>query len=169
MINTRARQQLNTIIETIQQTEIKEVEQQRKKLAAYTDSHKADMEEDTDIATVIRDLNNYLSDRAEAYITTMNRIGKILTGRDAVAEFITANGLPYVECGGCEKAVKNVPVWEKYTLSIDEAALYFKIGRDKLRKIIAENPDADFVLWNGTRAQIKRKKFEEYIDKLNAI
>ena len=49
MINTRARQQLNTIIETIQQTEIKEVEQQRKKLAAYTDSHKADMEEDTDI------------------------------------------------------------------------------------------------------------------------
>lgn len=169
MINTRARQQLNTIIETIQQTEIKEVEQQRKKLAAYTDSHKADMEEDTDIATVIRDLNNYLSDRAEAYITTMNRIGKILTGRDAVAEFITANGLPYVECGGCEKAVKDVPVWEKYTLSIDEAALYFKIGRDKLRKIIAENPDADFVLWNRTRAQIKRKKFEEYIDKLNAI
>ena len=169
MINTRARQQLNTIIETIQQTEIKEVEQQRKKLAAYTDSHKADMEEDTDIATVIRDLNNYLSDRAEAYITTMNRIGKILTGRDAVAEFITANGLPYVECGGCEKAVKNVPVWEKYTLSIDEAALYFKIGRDKLRKIIAENPDADFVLWNGTRAQIKRRKFEEYIDMINVI
>lgn len=98
MINTRARQQLNTIIESIQQTEIKEVEQQRKKLAAYTDSHKADMEEDTDIATVIRDLNNYLSDRAEAYITTMNRIGKILTGRDAVAEFSEENGLPYVEC-----------------------------------------------------------------------
>ena len=101
MINTRARQQLNTIIETIQQTEIKEVEQQRKKLAAYTDSHKADMEEDTDIATVIRDLNNYLSDRAEAYIVAMNAIGKILTGRDAVAEFIDTNGLPYVECGGC--------------------------------------------------------------------
>lgn len=169
MINTRARQQLNTIIESIQQTEIKEVEQQRKKLAAYTDSHKADMEEDTDIATVIRDLNNYLSDRAEAYITTMNRIGKILTGRDAVAEFITANGLPYVECRGCERAVTEVPIWEKYTLSIDEAALYFKIGRDKLRKIIAENPDADFVLWNRTRAQIKRKKFEEYIDKLNVL
>lgn len=99
MINTRARQQLNTIIETIQQTEIKEVEQQRKKLAAYTDSHKADMEEDTDIATVIRDLNNYLSDRAEAYIVAMNAIGKILTGRDAVAEWAAANGLPYVECG----------------------------------------------------------------------
>lgn len=169
MINTRARQQLNTIIDAIQQAEIKELEQQRKKLAAYTDSHKADMEEDTDMATAIRDLNNYLSDRAEAYITRMNRIGKLLTGRDAVSDFIAVNGLPYVECGGCEKAEKDIPIWQKYTLSIDEAALYFKIGRDKLRKIIAENPDADFVLWNRTRAQIKRKKFEEYIDRLNVI
>ena len=106
MINTRARQQLNTIIDAIQQAEIKELEQQRKKLAAYTDSHKADMEEDTDMATAIRDLNNYLSDRAEAYITRMNRIGKLLTGRDAVSDFIAVNGLPYVECGGCEKAEK---------------------------------------------------------------
>ena len=169
MINTRARQQLNTIIDSIQQAEIKELEQQRKKLMAYMDSHKADMEEDTDIATAIRGVNNYLSDRAEAYITTMNRIGKALTGRDIVAEFLEENGLPYVECRGCEKAGKDVPIWQKYTLSIDEAALYFKIGRDKLRKIIAENPDADFVLWNRTRAQIKRKKFEEYIDKLNVI
>ena len=62
-----------------------------------------------------------------------------------------------------------VPVLEKYTLSIDEAAAYFRIGENKLRKIIAENPDADFVLWNRTRAQIKRKKFEEYIDKLNVL
>ena len=168
-MNTKARQQLNKLIESIQQSEIRELERQRKRLAAYMDSHKADMEEDTDIATVIRDLNNYLSDRAEAYIVAMNAIGKILTGRDAVAEFIDTNGLPYVECGGCEKAVKDMPVCKKYTLSIDEAALYFRIGRDKIRKIIAENPDADFVLWNRTRAQIKRKKFEEYIDRLNVI
>ena len=25
-----------------------------------------------------------------------------------------------------------IPFWEKYTLSIDEAAAYFRIGRDKL-------------------------------------
>ena len=98
MINTRARQQLNTIIDSIQQAEIKELEQQRKKLMAYMDSHKADMEEDTDIATAIRGVNNYLSDRAEAYITTMNRIGKALTGRDAVAEFAAENGLQCVDC-----------------------------------------------------------------------
>lgn len=98
-MSTKARQQLNRLIETIQQAEINELERQRKGLAAYMDSHKADMEEDTDIATAIRDLNNYLSDRAEAYITTMNHIGKALTGQDIVAEFLEENGLPYVECG----------------------------------------------------------------------
>ena len=62
-----------------------------------------------------------------------------------------------------------VPVWEKYTMSIEEAAAYFRIGENKLRKIIREDKDADFILWNGNRAQIKRKKFEAYIDKLNLI
>ena len=94
-MSTKARQQLNKLIETIQQAEINELERQRKGLAAYMDSHKADMEEDTDIATAIRDLNKYLSDRAEAYITTMNHIEKALTGRDAVAEFLEENGLEY--------------------------------------------------------------------------
>lgn len=98
-MSTKARQQLNRLIDSIQQAEIRELEQQRKRLAAYADRHKADMEEDTAIATVIRDLNNYLSDRAEAYITVMNDAGKALTGRDAVAEFAAENGLPYVECG----------------------------------------------------------------------
>lgn len=64
---------------------------------------------------------------------------------------------------------RQIPFWEKYTLSIDEAAAYFRIGRDKLYKIVSENKDADFILWNGTRAQIKRKKFENYIDKLNIL
>lgn len=50
-----------------------------------------------------------------------------------------------------------IPVWEKYTLSIEEAAAYFRIGENKLRKIISENQDADYILWNGNRPQIKRK------------
>ena len=62
-----------------------------------------------------------------------------------------------------------IPFWERYTLSIEEAAAYFRIGENKLRKIISENKDADFILWNGTRSQIKRKKFENYIDRLNVI
>lgn len=62
-----------------------------------------------------------------------------------------------------------IPVWEKYTLTVEEAAAYFRIGENKLRQIISENPDANYILWNGSRAQIKRKLFEEVIDKLSAI
>ena len=50
-----------------------------------------------------------------------------------------------------------------YTLSVEEAAVYFRIGENKLRRIISENRDADFILWNGNRPQIKRKKFEQLI------
>lgn len=64
---------------------------------------------------------------------------------------------------------QNIPFWEQYTLSIEEAAAYFRVGENKLRKLVRENEDADFVLWNGTRAQIKRKKFEQYIDRSNLI
>ncbi|MCR4693180.1 MAG: excisionase [Firmicutes bacterium] len=64
---------------------------------------------------------------------------------------------------------KTVPFWERYTLSVEEASKYFRIGENKLRRIINDNQDADFILWNGNRPQIKRKIFEEYIDNLNLI
>jgi len=64
---------------------------------------------------------------------------------------------------------KEIPFWEQYTLSIEEAAEYFRIGQKRLRRIISENPDADFILLNGNRVQIKRKLFEEFIDMATAI
>ena len=57
-----------------------------------------------------------------------------------------------------------VPIWEKYSLTIEEAAAYFRIGENSIRDIIKENPDADFWFWNGNRKQIKRKLFEKYMD-----
>ena len=62
-----------------------------------------------------------------------------------------------------------VPVWNKYVLSVEEAASYFRIGESKLRKLIEEDKDAEYILWNGNRAQIKRKIFEQYVDGLNVI
>lgn len=62
-----------------------------------------------------------------------------------------------------------IPFWERYTMSIEEAAAYFRVGENKLRKLISEDNDADYILWNGNRPQIKRKKFEEYIDRHNLI
>ena len=63
----------------------------------------------------------------------------------------------------------NIPIWEKYTLSIEEATEYFRIGENKLRALANDFKDADWLLWNGNRMQIKRKLFETFIDKLNYI
>ena len=62
-----------------------------------------------------------------------------------------------------------IPYWKKYTLSIEEAAAYFRIGENKLRKIVDEDRTADYLLWNGNRVQIKRVWFEKYIDEIDAI
>lgn len=63
-----------------------------------------------------------------------------------------------------------IPFWEKYTLTIQEASDYFRIGEKKLRKLVDNNKNSNFIMWNGNRPQIKRRKFEQYVDdKLNAI
>ncbi len=56
----------------------------------------------------------------------------------------------------------DVPIWEKYTLTIEEASKYFRIGENKLRKLAEENPTAGWVILNGNRIQIKRKQFENW-------
>ena len=62
-----------------------------------------------------------------------------------------------------------MPIWEKYTLTIEEAAKYFRIGEKKLRKLAESDPYADWVIMNGNRLQIKRVKFEKLIDSTNQI
>lgn len=62
-----------------------------------------------------------------------------------------------------------MPFWQKYTLSIEEAAVYFRIGEGKLRRMVNENPTADYLLWNGNRVQIKKTKFEAFVDRLAAV
>lgn len=63
----------------------------------------------------------------------------------------------------------DVPIWEKYTLSIEEASRYFRIGEKKLRRLAEENLDSGWVIVNGNRIQIKRKQFEKIIDTLDTI
>ena len=63
----------------------------------------------------------------------------------------------------------DVPIWEKYTLTIEEASKYFRIGEKKLRKLAEENLDAGWVIVNGNRVQIKRKQFEKIIDTLDIV
>ena len=65
--------------------------------------------------------------------------------------------------------MKEAPIWQRYTLTIKEAAAYFRIGEKKLRQIVAEDETAPFVLMNGNRIQIKRRLFEQYIDTATVV
>ena len=63
----------------------------------------------------------------------------------------------------------DIPIWERYALTIEEASKYFRIGENKLRRLAEENKNANWLIMNGNRIQIKRKQFEKIIDKLDAI
>ena len=51
----------------------------------------------------------------------------------------------------------DVPIWHKSNLTIDEAVEYSGIGRERLRKL------------TGNRRMIKRRIFDEYIEKLTFL
>ena len=63
----------------------------------------------------------------------------------------------------------DVPIWEKYSLTVNEASAYFHIGDKKLREIIDDDPDADYILLVGNRHMIRRKKFEAFLDRQEAV
>jgi excisionase family DNA binding protein len=63
---------------------------------------------------------------------------------------------------------KEVPVWEKSNLTLEEAAAYFGIGINKLR-YLTDDTNCRFVLWCGSKRLIKRKLFDEYLEKEYSI
>ena len=64
--------------------------------------------------------------------------------------------------------MKEVPIWEKSNLTIEEAAAYSGIGQNKLRQL-TDDEKCQFVLWIGTKRLIKRKKLDEYTEKAYSI
>lgn len=62
----------------------------------------------------------------------------------------------------------DVPIWEKSNLTIDEAAVYSGIGRNKIREL-ADNPNCSFVLWVGNKRLIKRKKLDDFIENSSSL
>ena len=64
---------------------------------------------------------------------------------------------------------KKITYEERYMLTLREAAEFFHIGEKKMRRIVEDNLDANFVLENGNRIMIKRKLFEEYLDRASVI
>lgn len=60
--------------------------------------------------------------------------------------------------GSIQMTSYDIPYWKKYTLSIEEAASYFRIGEGKLRKLVSDNPNAEYLL-----------EWESCTDKTNKI
>ncbi len=61
---------------------------------------------------------------------------------------------------------REVPIWERSLLTINEAADYTGIGVNKLRRL-AEKRNSNLVIWVGSRKMFKRRKLDEYLD--NAV
>lgn len=59
--------------------------------------------------------------------------------------------------------MKEVPIWEKSNLTLEEAAAYSGIGVNKLRDL-TNAEQCNFVLWVGNKRLIKRRLFDEYIE-----
>ncbi len=63
---------------------------------------------------------------------------------------------------------RDIPIWEKSNLTLEEASLYSGIGVNKLREI-SNSDRCTFVLWNGTKRLFKRRKLDEYLEKAFSI
>ena len=103
--------------------------------------------------------SNSLSSKLTAHLQRINRTDLI-----PYIQYDTKHGK-----GGIWWITTIFPYGEKYTLTIEEASKYFRIGENKLRRLAEENKDAGWLIMNGNRIQIKRRQFEQVIDKLDAI
>ena len=80
--------------------------------------------------------------------------------KSPVGTFKRRNGLAQQE-GGFKS--RQVPICEKSILTLVEAAAYSGIGINKLREM-SDSKDCTFVLWNGTKRLLKRRRLDEYLD-----
>ncbi len=64
--------------------------------------------------------------------------------------------------------MKEVPIWEKSNLTLEEAAAYSGIGIGKIREI-TNDEKCRFVLWVGNKRLIKRRLFDQYIESCYSV
>lgn len=64
-----------------------------------------------------------------------------------------------------------VPIWERFLLTVKEASLYFNIGENKLHRMANDYMESEykFVIQNGGRKMIKRENFEKFLNETSSI
>ena len=71
--------------------------------------------------------------------------------------------------GNSKREEDRIPLWNRYSLSIPEAAKYFGIEETRIYQIVAEHPGADFILEIGSHIKIKRVLFERFLDAASCV
>lgn len=64
--------------------------------------------------------------------------------------------------------MKEIPIWEKYNLTLEEASAYYNIGIGKLREL-TNDEGCKFVLWVGNKRLIKKDLFNKYLNEMYSV
>lgn len=64
--------------------------------------------------------------------------------------------------------MENVPIYQKVTITVDEAAALTNIGKIKIYSLVKER-DCDFSLQVGKKILIKREPFIRYLMKKSVL
>ena len=59
---------------------------------------------------------------------------------------------------------KEISIWEKKWLTLEEAAAYSGIGRNKIREL-SQQKNCPFAIWLGGKVYIIREKLDDFTDK----
>ena len=63
----------------------------------------------------------------------------------------------------------DIPFFDRYMLTVDEASAYFHIGGRKMRELIDVHKGAKWMLYNGNRIIIKKDLFAKWLDNQTVI
>lgn len=94
---------------------------------------------------------------------------QLLESNEQVMQKILENTKKNEDTEKNENTEKNfIPLWEKRLLTLEEASVLFGIGMNRLR-LLSDDDNCTFVLWNQSRRLIKREQLEKYIEKTYSI
>lgn len=68
-----------------------------------------------------------------------------------------------------EKERQDLPLNQRFTLTLKEASLYFHIGEKKLRQLANEHTEEKFLVFNGRKVLIIREQFEKFLCETSCI
>ena len=94
---------------------------------------------------------------------------KFITATGAVQKIVATHDNGVVRNKKVDDRSFKIPVWEKYALTIKEAAEYYNIAETRLRDFVMSNRTKQFVLKAGGRLLVKRKIFEAFLDQNNML